>query len=63
MIFKVTDSYIRCITHLINLLAQAIFTSLKSIAKKHTSILYNNTKFVKKASYASAISKTCCIIV
>jgi hypothetical protein len=62
-IFKVVDSYICCITHLINLLAQAVLASFKSTAKKHTSVLYNNTRFTSRASYASAIGKTCCIIV
>jgi hypothetical protein len=62
-VFKVANSYICCIVYLINLLAQAILTSLRSIAKKHTNVLYDNTKFISKASYAFAIGKTCCIIV
>jgi hypothetical protein len=46
-IFKVNDSHICCIAHSINLSAQAILTSLKSIAKKHTSVLYDDTRFTK----------------
>jgi len=62
-IFKVDDGHIRCIAHSINLSAQAILASLKSTAKEHTSVLYNNTRFSGKASYASAMGKTRCIIV
>jgi hypothetical protein len=58
-IFKANYSYIRCIVYSINLSAQAIFTCLKSIAKKHTSVLYNNTRFTKQTLYTSAIGKTC----
>jgi hypothetical protein len=62
-IFKVSDSHIRCIAHSINLSAQAILSSLKSTAKKHTSVLYDDTRFTSRASYASAIGKTRRIIV
>jgi len=62
-IFKVDDGHIRCIAHSINLLAQAILASLKSTAKEHTSVLYDDTRFSSRASYASAIGKTRCIIV
>ena len=62
-IFKVNDGHICCIAHSINLSAQAILTSLKSTAKKNTNILYNNTWFIRRALYTSAISKCCCITV
>jgi hypothetical protein len=62
-IFKVSDGHIRCITHSINLSVQAILTSLKSTAEKHTGVLHNDTRFTGRASYASAMGKTCCIIV
>jgi hypothetical protein len=62
-IFKVDDGHIRCIAHSINLSAQAILTSLKSTAEKHNSVLYDDTRFTRRVSYASAIGKTCCIIV
>jgi hypothetical protein len=58
-IFKANERHIRCLAHLINLSAQAILTYLKSTAKKHTSMLYNNTKFLDKPTYSSAISKLC----
>jgi hypothetical protein len=54
-IFKAEDGHIRCLAPLINLLAQAILLNLKSLAEKHTSVLYNDTKFTGKALYASAI--------
>jgi hypothetical protein len=50
-IFKVSDSHICYIAHLINSLAQAILTSFKSTVKKHTTVLYNNTEFTSRASY------------
>lgn len=62
-IFKVNHGHIRCIAHSVNLLAQALLASLKSTAKKNTSILYDNTRFTKRVSYASTIGKTRCIIV
>jgi len=62
-IFKVVNSHIRCIAHLINLSAQAVLASLKSTAKKHTSVLHDNTRFTSRASYASAMGKTRRIIV
>ena len=62
-IFKAENGHIRCLAHSINLSAQAILSTLKSIAEKHVSVLYNNTKFVGKATYASAIGKARRIIV
>jgi hypothetical protein len=56
-IFKADKGHIRCLAHSINLSAQAILISLKSLAEKHTKVLYNNTKFVGKPTYSSAISK------
>jgi hypothetical protein len=57
-IFKADHSHIRYIAHLINLSAQAILTSLKSTAKKHTNVLYDDTRFTRQTLYASAIGKT-----
>jgi hypothetical protein len=56
-IFKADKGHIQCLAHSINLLAQVILVSLKSLAKKHTRVLYNDTKFVGKPTYSSAISK------
>jgi hypothetical protein len=61
-IFKADKGHIRYLAHLINL-AQAVLTSLKGTAKKHTKVLYNNTKFLGKLTYSSAIGKLCQIIV
>jgi Domain of unknown function (DUF4413) len=62
-IFKAEDGHIRCLAHSINLSAQAILSSLKSSAEEHTSVLYDDTKFIGKASYGSAIGKARRIIV
>jgi hypothetical protein len=62
-IFKAEDGHIRCLAHLINLSAQAILSTLKSIAEKYVSVLYDNTKFVGKATYTSAMGKARRIIV
>ena len=35
-IFKAKDRHIRCLVHLINLSAQAVLSTLKSLAEKHT---------------------------
>jgi hypothetical protein len=58
-IFKAEDGHIRCLAHSINLSAQAVLSNLKSLAEKHTSVLHNDTKFVGKAIYASAMGKAC----
>jgi hypothetical protein len=61
--FKAEDGHIRCLAHSINLSAQAVLANLKSLAKKHTRGLYDDTKFVGKATYSSAIGKARRIIV
>jgi hypothetical protein len=43
--------------------AQVVLSSLKSLAEKHISVLYDDTKFVGKATNASAIGKAHQIIV
>jgi hypothetical protein len=62
-IFKAKDGHIRCLAYSINLSAQAVLSNLKSSAEKHTSVLYDDTKFTSKASYTSAMGKTRWIIV
>jgi hypothetical protein len=37
---KAKDRYVRCLAHLIDLLAQAVLLNLKSLAEKHTSVLH-----------------------
>lgn len=63
VIFKVDDGYIHYMAHLINILAQAILVSLKSIAKEHICDLHDNTWFSSRASCASVMGKTRRIII
>jgi hypothetical protein len=62
-IFKANEGHIWCLAYSINLSAQAVLVSLKSLAEKDTRVLYDNTKFVGKPTYLSTISKLRWIIV